>query len=149
MNLDATNNLKLMARNKEDLKVISAYCQDSLVPIKDMVFLKKNKNFIMMVNRFMWEDAEKGAFRQNKRIRCAIKFDEVLKVKSKKINQKNKNRLLECLAIKCNEISNNNYEIKILFAGESIITLVTEFIEVIMHDLGQAWNVKYFPKHKI
>ena len=53
------------------------------------------------------------------------------------------------MAIKCNEIPNNNYEIKILFAGESIITLVTEFIEVIMHDLGQAWNVKYFPKHKI
>ena len=149
MNLDVTNNLKLMARNKEDLKVMSAYCQDSLVFIKDMVFLKKNKNFIMMVNRFMWEDAEKGAFRQSKRIRCAIKFDEVLKVKSKKINQKNKNRVLEFLAIKCNEIPNNNYEIKILFAGESAITLVTEFIEVIMHDLGQAWNVKYFPKHKI
>ena len=149
MNLDATNNLKLMARNQEDLKVISAYCQDSLVAIKDMVFLKKNKNFIMMVNRFMWVDVEKGAFRQNKRIRCAIKFDEVLKVKSKKINQKNKNRVLEFLAIKCNEIPNKNYEIKILFAGESIITLVTEFIEVIMHDLGQAWNVKYFPKHKI
>ena len=149
MNLDVTNNLKLMARNKEDLKVMSAYCQDSLVFIKDMVFLKKNKNFIMMVNRFMWEDAEKGAFRQSKRIRCAIKFDEVLKVKSKKINQKNKNRVLEFLAIKCNEIPNNNYEIKILFAGESVITLVVDFIEVIMHDLGQAWNVKYFPKHKI
>ena len=97
----------------------------------------------------MWEDVEKGAFRQSKRIRCAIKFDEVLKVKSKKINQKNKKRVLECLAIKCNEISSNNYEIKILFAGESVITLVVDFIEVIMHDLGQAWNVKHFPKHKI
>ena len=59
----------------------------------------------------MWEDAEKGPFRKNKRIRCAIKFDEVLEVKSKKINQKNKNRLLECLAIKCNETLNNNYEV--------------------------------------
>ena len=149
MNLDAINNLKLMARNKEDLKVMSAYCQDSLVFIKDMVFLKKNKHFIMIVNRFMWEDAEKGAFRQNKRIRCAIKFDEILKVKSKKINQKSKNRVLEFLTLKCNEIPDNNYEIKILFAGESVITLVAEFIEVIMHDLGKAWNVKHFPKHKI
>jgi len=103
----------------------------------------------MMLNRFMWEDAEKGVFRQNKRIRCAIKFDEVLEVKSKKINQKNKNRLLECLAIKCNETVNNNYEIIFFFAGDSIITLISEFIEVVMHDLGEAWNVKYFPKHKI
>ena len=97
----------------------------------------------------MWEDAEKGAFRQSKRIRCAIKFDEVLKVKSKKINQKNKNRVLECLVIKCNEISNNNYEIKIFFAGDGIITLISETIEVILRDLGKAWGVKHIPKHKI
>ena len=149
MSINATNNLKLIGKNIEDLQVISAYCQDSVVKLKDIVFLKKNRTFVMMLNRFMWEDAEKGAFRQNKRIRCAIKFDEVLEVKSKKINQKNKNRLLECLAIKCNETVNNNYEIIFFFAGGSIITLISEFIEVVMHDLGEAWNVKYFPKHKI
>ena len=149
MNINATNNLKLIGKNIEDLQVISAYCQDSVVKLKDIVFLKKNRTFVMMLNRFMWEDAEKGAFRQNKRIRCAIKFDEVLEVKSKKINQKKKNRLLECLAIKCNETVNNNYEIIFFFAGGSIITLISEFIEVVMHDLGEAWNVKYFPKHKI
>ena len=149
MSVNATNNLKLIGKNIEDLQVISAYCQDSVVKLKDIVFLKKNRTFVMMLNRFMWEDAEKGAFRQNKRIRCAIKFDEVLEVKSKKINQKKKNRLLECLAIKCNETVNNNYEIIFFFAGGSIITLISEFIEVVMHDLGEAWNVKYFPKHKI
>ena len=149
MSVNATNNLKLIGKNIEDLQVISAYCQDSVVKLKDIIFLKKNRTFVMMLNRFMWEDAEKGAFRQSKRIRCAIKFDEVLEVKSKKINQKNKNRLLECLAIKCNETVNNNYEINFFFAGGSIITLISEFIEVVMHDLGEAWNVKYFPKHKI
>ena len=149
MSVNATNNLKLIGKNIEDLQVISAYCQDSVVKLKDIVFLKKNRTFVMMLNRFMWEDAEKGAFRQNKRIRCALKFDEVLEVKSKKINQKNKNRLLECLAIKCNETVNNNYEIIFFFAGGSIITLISEFIEVVMHDLGAFCNVKHIPKHKI
>ena len=149
MSINATNNLKLIGKNIEDLQVISAYCQDSVVKLKDIAFLKKNRTFVMMLNRFMWEDAEKGAFRQNKRIRCAIKFDEVLKVRSKKINQRNKDRVLECLAIKCKEIPNNNYEIKIYFAGDSIITLIAEFIEVVMRDLGKAWNVKHFPRHKI
>ena len=149
MNINATNNLKLIGKNIEDLQVISAYCQDSVVKLKDIIFLKKNRTFVMMLNRFMWEDAEKGAFRQNKRIRCALKFDEVLEVKSKKINQKNKNRLLECLAIKCNETVNNNYEIIFFFAGGSIITLISEFIEVVMNDLGASWNVKYIPKHQI
>ena len=66
----------------------------------------------MIVNRFMWEDVEKGVFRQNKRIRCAIKFEEVIKVESKNINQKNKNKPLECLAIKCDLNPDKTYEIK-------------------------------------
>ncbi len=149
MSINAINNLKLIGKNIEDLKVISAYCQDSIVTVKDMVFLKKNKTFIMIVNRFMWEDLEKGAFRKNKRIRCAIKFDEVLEVKSKKIKQSNKSRALECLAIKCDKTENENHQIKIFFSGGSIITLIVEFIEVFMQDLGKAWSVKHFPKHKI
>ena len=92
MSNDEKNNLKLIGKNQEDLKIISAYLQDSIVIIKDIVFLKKNRIFIMILNRFMWEDVEKGVFRQNKRVRCALKFEEVIKVQSKNINQKNKNK---------------------------------------------------------
>ena len=143
------SNLKLIVRNQEDLRVISAYSQDSIVATKDMIFLKKNRIFIMIVNRFMWEDIEKGIYRQNKRIKCAIKFDGVLRVKSKRINQKKGNRRLICMAIKCNEISDENYEVKIFFSGGSIITLIKENLEVVMQDLGASWQVKNIPKHKI
>ena len=149
MSNDKKNNLKLIGKNEEDLKIISAYLQDSVVIIKDIVFLKKNRTFIMILNRFMWEDVEKGVFRENKRIRSAIKFEEVLRVKSKKINQKNKKKILECLAIKCNKILDKNYEIKIFFSGGGIITLISETIEVILLDLGSSWNVKHIPRHKI
>ena len=78
-----------------------------------------------------------------------IKFEEILKAKSKKINQRNKNKNLECLAIKCNKILNNNYEIIFFFSGESMITLISEAVEVVMHDIGEPWIVKHVPKHKI
>ena len=149
MSRDEQTNLKLIGKNQEDLKVISAYSQDSIVNVKDMVFLKENRTFVMIANRYMWEDVEKGVFRQNRRIRCAIKFEEVLAVKSKNINQKNKNKPLECLTIACNLITDNNYDIKIFFSGDSVITLVSEAIEVVMHDLGKPWNVKHAPIHKI
>ena len=142
-------NLKLIGKNQDDLKVISAYLQDSIVTVKDIVFLKQNKSFIMIVNRFMWEDVEKGVFRQNKRIRCAVKFEEVINVESKNINQKNKNKPLECLAIKCNSIFGETYKINIFFAGNSIITITSEVIEVALHDLGKPWHVKHIPIHKI
>ena len=148
MSANEKSNLKLIGKSQEDLKVISTYSQDSIVVVKDMVFLEKNRTFVMIINRFMWEDIERETLRQNKRIKCAIKFEGVLKVKSKKINQKNRDKRLECLAIECTEILNKNHEIKIFFSGGSIITLILESIEVIMHDLGKAWNVKHIPKHK-
>ena len=103
----------------------------------------------MIVNRFMWENVEKGVFRQNKRIRCAVKIEEVIKVESKNINQKNKNKPLECLAIKCSSIFEETYKIKIFFAGDSIITIISEVIEIALHDLGKPWNVKHIPIHEI
>ena len=149
MSENAKNNLKLIAKNQEDLKTISAYFQDSVVVLRDIIFLKQNRIFVMVVNRFMWEDIEKGIHRKSKRIRSAIRFEEILKVQSKKINQKNKNQHLECLAIKCSEILSKNYEINIFFAGGGVITLISESIDVMIHDLGKSWNVKHIPKHKI
>ena len=113
MTVDEKIGLKLIGKNQDDLKVISSYLQDSIVAVRDIVFLKQNMTFIMIVNRFMWEDVEKGALRKNKRIKCAIKFEEVTDVKSQNINQKNKNKPLECLAIKCSSIFDETYKIKI------------------------------------
>ena len=149
MSKDEIVNLKLLGKNQEDLKIISAYLQDSVLIVKDIVFLKQNRTFVMIVNRFMWEDVEKGFFRQNKRIRCAVKIEEVIKVESKNINQKNKNKLLECLAIKCSSIIDETYKINIFFSGNSIITIISEVIEVSLHDLGIPWNAKHIPTHKI
>ena len=41
--IENINRLKLIGKNIEDLKTISAYCQDSIVKINDLVYLKENK----------------------------------------------------------------------------------------------------------
>ena len=74
------HNLKLIAKTEEDLKVISAHLQDSIVKTSDIASLKKNRIFLMLLNRFMWEDVEKGVFRKNKRIRTVLKFENIIKV---------------------------------------------------------------------
>ena len=142
-------NLKLIARTEEDLRVVSAHLQDSIVNIVDIASLRKNKIFLMQLNRFMWEDVEKGVFRKNKRIRTILKFENVLKVLSKNINQvKKKDKFLDFLAIETNVMPDNNYEMKIIFAGDAIIRIISEVIEVTLDDQGEAWNTKNKPKHK-
>ena len=53
------HNLKLIAKTVEDVRVISAHLQDSIVKTSDIANLKKNRMFLMQLNRFMWEDVEK------------------------------------------------------------------------------------------
>tara|TARA_B000000557_G_scaffold257006_1_gene249852 strand:+ start:124 stop:567 length:444 start_codon:yes stop_codon:yes gene_type:complete len=141
-------NLKLIARTEEDLRVVSAHLQDAIVNVSDIANLKKNKIFLMQMNRFMWEDVEKGVFRKNKRIRTIIKIENVLNVHSKNINQSKKDKFLDFLTIETNRMPDNNYEMKIVFAGDSIIKIISEVIEVTLDDQGEAWDTKNMPKHK-
>ena len=141
-------NLKLIARTNEDLRIISAHLQDSIVSTTDIANLKKNKIFLMQLNRFMWEDVEKGVFRKNKRIRTILKFENVIEVNSKNISQTTKNKFLDFLAIESNQMPDKNYEMKIIFSGDSIIKVISEVIEVTLDDQGQAWDTKNKPKHK-
>ena len=143
------NRLKLIGNNVEDLKIISAYCQDSIVKIKDIVYLKENKIFIMMLSRFMWEDIEKGVFRNYKRIKSVLKFNFIEGVLAKNINQQQKNRNLELLAIKSNYNKNNLYDINLIFSGNSMILLRSDEIDVMLDDQEYFWEVKHSPKHKI
>ena len=140
-------NLKLIARTEEDLRVVSAHLQDSIASTSDIASLKKNKIFLMQLNRFMWEDVEKGVFRKNKRIRTILKFENVLNVLSKNIVQNKKNNFLDFLAIETIKMPDNNYEMKIIFAGDSIIRIICEVIEVTLDDQGEAWDTKNKPKH--
>ena len=140
-------NLKLIAKSIEDLRVVSAHLQDSIVNVSDMANLKKNKIFLIQLNRFMWEDVEKGVFRKNKRIRTILKFENVIKVHSKNINQSKGNKFLDFLTIETNQMIDNNYEMKIVFAGDSILKIIAEVIEVTLDDQGEAWDTKNIPKH--
>ena len=141
-------NLKLIAKTEEDIRVVSAHLQDSIASVSDIANLKKNKIFLMQLNRFMWEDVEKGVFRKNKRIRTVLKFENILKVASKNVDQKKNDRFLDFLAIETSKMPDKNYEMNLIFSGDIVIKLVAEAIEVTLDDQGSPWESKNKPKHK-
>ena len=103
----------------------------------------------MQLSRFMWEDVEKGVFRKNKRIRTILKFENVIKVNSKNINQLKKDKFLDFLTIESHQMPDKNYEMNIVFAGDSVIKIVSEVIEVTLDDQGAPWDTKNMPTHKV
>ena len=141
-------NLKLIARTVEDLRVVSAHLQDAIVNTSDIASLEKNNIFLMQLNRFMWEDVEKGVFRKNKRIRTVLKFENILKVASKNVDQKKNDRFLDFLAIETTQMPDKNYEMNLIFSGDVVLKLIAEAIEVTLDDQGSAWESKNKPEHK-
>ena len=142
------NNLKLLATSDEDLRVIAAHLQDSIVSVQDIANLKKNRIFLIQLNRFMWEDVEKGIFRKNKRIRTVLKFDNVINVLSKNINTKDDGSFLDFLTIESNLLNDKSYEIRLIFSGDSVIKIKAEVIDVSLDDQGSPWESKTQPKHE-
>ena len=97
----------------------------------------------------MWEDIEKGVFRRNKRVISVLKFENVISVYSKNLNQKNKDRFLDFLAIETKLLSDKSYEIKLNFAGDILIKINSEVIECFLEDISDPWETKNKPKHDI
>ena len=140
-------NLKLLATSDKDLRVIAAHLQDSIVSLEDIANLKKNRIFLIQLNRFMWEDIEKGVFRKSKRIKTVLKFDNVINVLSKNINVKNNKHFLDFLTLESSLLPDKSYEIKLIFSGNSVIKIKTEVIDVTLDDQGSPWESKTAPIH--
>jgi|TARA_Y100000031_G_scaffold65394_1_gene73252 hypothetical protein len=125
---------KIIAKESQGLQLISACCFEAKVKIDEIKFLKKNKIFLISVERF---NREKN--KNNEKINSICKFEFVDDVKSKNIDQNNKDKILELLTISLFK-KGKNYEITLLFQDNAFITLSTEIIEVTLEDQNKKKN---------
>ena len=119
---------KIIARDSQGLKLISACCFKAKVKIEELKYLKKNQIFLIFLQRFKPED-EKNA----EKINSVCKFEFVEVVNSKNIDQNNKDLNLKLLAIDLLK-NKDKFEINLIFNNDSCITLFTEIIEVTLED---------------
>ena len=118
---------KIIAKDPNGLQVISACCSDGKVKVDEIKFLKKNKLFLLSIERLNKENDK------NEKIKSICKFEFVDSVKSKNIDQNDKQCILELLAINLFKVG-ENFEITLLFNNNAFITLSTEVLEVTLED---------------
>ena len=121
---------RIIAQSPEDLRIISALCSNSKIKQSEIKFLKKNKVFLIPLERNLREK-----FNKNNKINSIIKFEFVDSSKSKNINQKNNENILQLLTIELFK-SEKNFEIVIFFLNNAAITLSAEVLEVTLEDLN-------------
>ena len=119
---------QIIATDNEGLQMISACSAGAKVKVKDIKYLASNKVFLLLIMR---KKIEKNQL--NKKINSICRFDFVDKVKSKNIDQKNNELVLELIGIDYMK-NRDDYEINLIFNNNAHIALTTETIEVRLED---------------
>ena len=144
-----TDQIKLAAVDEEDLSVLSAFVQDAVLKVGDMVYLPNEHRFAVAVNRFVWEQAEDGARRDFERRRAALSFDRVLSVRTCGIDRSESGKILELLAVRFDTTEAPGGRITLVFAGSAMVEIEVEVIEARLADLGAAWATRAKPNHPL
>lgn len=157
--------LKIIARDAEDLAVVSSCLQDALIPLNEMRYLPQERRFIMVANRFRWERAAQATpvapgaanstpakdaafdsdedFGDLQRVNAGICIDRVLSVRSKNIDRSKPDDFLSLLSI---TLEGKN-ALSLLFAGGGVIQVEIEALSFYLSDLGKAWPTQWQPDH--
>ena len=122
---------QIIASDLDGLQVVSACSAGAKVRVADIKFLLSNKVFLLSIERTKIETNQ-----EDKRINSILRFDNVLKVKSKNIDQNNEELVLELMAIDYLK-NNNDYEINLMFENNVHISLVVEALEILLEDQSE------------
>ena len=122
---------QIIATDNEGLQIISACSTGAKVKVADIKYLASNKVFLISIERTKIETNQK-----DKKINSICRFDFVDKVKSKNIDQKNNELVLELIAIDYMK-NKDDYEINLIFNNNAHISLITEAIEVRLEDQNE------------
>ena len=152
--------LKIMARDAEDLAVVSACLQDALIPLNEMRYLPQERRFILVANRFRWERAAQPSqeasphqdaafdsdddFGNQQRTNAGVCIDRVLAVRSRGIDRSRPDDFLSLLSL---ELDGNR--LSLLFAGGGVIQVEVEGLSLYLSDLGKAWPTQWQPDHAL
>jgi hypothetical protein len=122
---------QIIASDLDGLQVVSACSTGAKIRVSDIKFLLSNKVFLLSIERTKIETDQ-----EDKHINSILRFDNVLKVKSKNINQNNKDLVIELMAIDYLK-NNNDYEINLMFENNAHISLVVEALEILLEDQNE------------
>ncbi len=136
--------LRLEADDAEGLTIIAACLQDALVLVGDMAYLPEEQRFVLVVNRFIWEEPAGEGDGPHERVSAGVSFDQVTAVKRRNVDPTRADEILSLLTIHAADDGG----IELIFAGGGAIRLEVGGIACHLADLGEPWPTRWRPQHE-
>jgi hypothetical protein len=134
--------LRLLAKDADDLSVISAALQDAVTKIGDIAFEPKGRRLTVAFNRFRWEADAK------ERVRSGLQVGGVLGVKSRKLRRDAKGAVVSLLGLAFEPGEAPGGTVVFTFAGGGDLRVEVECLDVILADVSTPWPTPRAPAHQ-
>ncbi|SVD61105.1 uncharacterized protein METZ01_LOCUS413959 [marine metagenome] len=141
-----TKGLRLQAKDEEDFRVIAACLQDSVLRLGEMQYLRSDRRFVAVLDRFVWERSTKINKNSSMlyQVQSGLCFDGIASVYVQGINQECKEVILELLTI----VFDLN-TVTLVFSGSAAIRLEGEDIVCFLEDVGDPRPCDLSPRHPV
>lgn len=136
--------LRLVAFDGEDLAVLSAHLQDSILRVGDLAYVPERQRFALVARRFDW-----GCQEDHRRCLSGLRFDRVMRARTRDIDLAKTDTTLSLLAIRFEETTAPSGTVTLVFSGGAEIELELECLEARLQDLGPAWAARSRPAHDL
>ena len=138
--------LRLQAKDEEDFRVIAACLQDSVLRLGEMQYLRSDRRFVVVLDRFIWERSTKINKNSSMlfQVQSGLCFDGIASVQVQGIDQECKEVILELLTIvfELNTVT-------LVFSGSGVIRLEGEDIVCFLEDVGDPRPCDFSPCHPV
>jgi hypothetical protein len=138
--------LKLVALDRDDLEVVSTHLQDATLSVGDVHWRPSEHRLVISLARFDWEGSL-GEAPQFQRRRTALRFDRVTAIKCRNVNCKDKQAMLNLLAVEFDESDPPGGVVTLTCSGGAALRLEVECLECELVDLGPVWMDTCCPTH--
>ena len=136
--------LKIKFLDKDEIKIFSTLCQDSIFSIDEIIYNKSEKILIATFSRFCWEFGEKNI--KDKTFYRVVSGIRICNVN--KITYTNKDKINSSKFINLLSVDYDKNQIALNFSLDVTIKLFIEKIEIYLDDLDMPWPTGKKPMHK-
>ena len=144
------NKLKLRAVTVKDIEILSTLLQDGLVASSDLHYEKDEAWFVMVINRFCWEQANDGEPKtQLNRCLCGLKVGHVKHVSQRGLSVA-ATQFYNLLSITYKETKENEKAVNSLtftFSDGYDIMLTVDELALIVQDIAAPHPALAQPQH--
>jgi hypothetical protein len=136
----AARPLRLQALSGEDVQVISALIQDSVLSASDIAWDHGARRLALLINRMRWEDLRDGARADEvQRVRAVLTFDNVSGVQSQGFDRRDTDQVLSLLSLGLDDGAATDRAILTL-AGDGAIAVTMSALDISLRDVTRPYR---------